>query len=85
MPNKEIYRRNEAAAYTGLAAATLAKLASIGGGPKFRHYGRWPVYHKDDLDKWLAARTSGLKASTSDPGSLEAVAADYAPLPATRE
>ena len=46
---------------------TLAKLATLGGGPAFEHFGRWPLYSPEELDKWVAARLSGLKSSTSDP------------------
>jgi len=28
---------------------TLAKLAAIGGGPRFRKAGRFPLYHPDNL------------------------------------
>ncbi len=75
---QQFFRRTEATRYlreahgAQVAVATLNKLATIGGGPKFRHVGRWPVYARQDLDEWIRARTSGLKASTSDPGSAPA-------------
>jgi hypothetical protein len=34
------------------APATLAKLAVVGRGPKFRKAGRWPMYTPADLDAW---------------------------------
>jgi hypothetical protein len=34
------------------APGTLAKLATIGGGPVFRRTGRVPLYAVDDLDSW---------------------------------
>lgn len=34
---------------------TLAKLATIGGGPRFRKAGRTPLYDRRDLDAWAAA------------------------------
>lgn len=37
---------------------TLAKLASVGGGPPFSHFGRYPRYKKADLDRWVAAKFS---------------------------
>ncbi len=37
---------------------TLAKLASIGGGPRFRKLGRIPLYDPDDLDEWVMSRMS---------------------------
>jgi hypothetical protein len=51
------------------APATLAKLATIGGSPPFRHAGRFPIYAPDDLDSWAASILSGKKISTSDKGS----------------
>ena len=47
-------------------SATLAKLACIGGGPRFRSFGRIPLYSEDDLLAWAEARTSPLRRSTSD-------------------
>jgi hypothetical protein len=67
-------RRAEASVYLkqqwGLdyKANTLAKLATLGGGPRFEHAGRFPFYREDELDAWAAARFSALKASTSDTG-----------------
>ena len=49
-------------------ASTLAKLAVTGGGPCFRHAGRWPLYDLQDLDAWAQSITSPLKRSTSDVG-----------------
>jgi hypothetical protein len=65
-------RRAEAAAYLTergyrTAPATLAKYASIGGGPVFRSFGRIPLYGPDDLLSWAESRTSALRRSTSDP------------------
>src|SRR5215831_5964922 len=37
------------------APTTLGKLASIGGGPVFRHVGKIPIYSTDDLDAWAAS------------------------------
>ena len=51
------------------APATLAKLASIGGGPTFQSFGRKPLYREADLLAWAEARTTGPRRSTSDPGS----------------
>ena len=70
MSNK-LLRRNEAAEYLkdrgipGCAPATLAKLASIGGGPKFSKFGKWPVYSVGDLDAWIAARLSPPAAASA--------------------
>lgn len=45
-----------AAAFTGLAVATLAKLRCVGGGPKYLKLGRKIVYRRSDLSDWLNAR-----------------------------
>ena len=66
------YRRDQAVDYLkaqwGLEfrPSTLAKLATLGGGPTFEHFGRWPVYTAEDLDAWVEARLSAKKTSTSD-------------------
>jgi hypothetical protein len=64
-------RRKAAAAYltaSGFptAAATLAKLASIGGGPRFVSFGRLPMYSRQELLAWARARTTKPRTSTSD-------------------
>jgi hypothetical protein len=48
------------------AVATLAKLATIGGGPIYRLIGRMPVYLKADLDAWALAKLGPAQKSTSD-------------------
>lgn len=45
---------------------TLAKLATTGGGPKFRKDGRFPVYSPAELDRWVEQQLSPLVASTSE-------------------
>jgi hypothetical protein len=45
-----------AAAFTGLAVATLAKLRCVGGGPEFFKLGRKCLYRRGDLTDWLNAR-----------------------------
>ena len=57
-------RTPEAAKHLGLAAATLAKLRCVGGGPLFTKLGRAVVYTVDDLEKWVAAQ--GKRRSTCD-------------------
>lgn len=65
-------RRRDASAY--LAAAhgvrlspnTLAKLAVVGGGPRFRLDGRFPLYERAELDAFAARRLGPLRTSTSD-------------------
>jgi predicted DNA-binding transcriptional regulator AlpA len=55
---------DQAAAYCGLAAATMEGLRCKGGGPRYVRYGRKAVrYLVADLDDWMADRTIG---STSE-------------------
>ena len=67
-----LYNRNEASEYLlhhfGIHAmpGTLAKYASLGGGPAFRKAGRFPVYEEADLDAWAVARLSKRVRSTSE-------------------
>ncbi len=48
---------------------TLAKSAVVGGGPRFRKDGKFPVYPTDELDAWAQAKLSPLRSSTSDTGA----------------
>ncbi len=72
--NKPRLRRAEASEYLLLAhgievaPATLAKKASIGGGPSYNVSVRTPLYPKTELDRWAAERLGGLRRSTSDDG-----------------
>ena len=65
-------RRPEASAYLkerwGIdrKPSTLAKLACLGGGPRFEHAGRFPLYPEPELDAWALSILSPLKSSTSD-------------------
>ena len=65
-------RRSEAANYLlethGIrrAVGTLAKLAVVGGGPRFRVAGRTPLYSADDLDAWADSILSPPVSSTSE-------------------
>ena len=66
------FNRREASDYLlkryGLRAkpTTLAKYATIGGGPPFRRAGRFPVYDTDDLDAWAQRRVSPRVSSTCE-------------------
>jgi hypothetical protein len=51
-----------------IAPATLAKWASIGGGPRFHKSLRTPLYPTAELDIWAVNRLGGLRNSTSDEG-----------------
>jgi len=47
-------------------AATLAKLACVGGGPKYRRVGkRAVVYDLAELDAWAEKQISGLVTNSS--------------------
>jgi hypothetical protein len=63
-------RRDAAAALTAAgyrtAPATLATLASRGGGPVYRHYGARVVYSWGDLLDWAKSRLSPPMRSTSE-------------------
>jgi hypothetical protein len=45
-----------ASRFTGLRAATLAKMRCMGGGPVFVKAGRRVLYRRGDLIAWLSAR-----------------------------
>jgi hypothetical protein len=45
---------------------TLAKLASIGGGPEFRKAGAAVIYEIPKLDEWALAKIGAPQRSTSD-------------------
>jgi hypothetical protein len=55
-----------------VAATTLAKYASIGGGPIFESFGRKPLYRSDDLLAWARGKSTGPRRSTSDTGARPA-------------
>lgn len=65
-------RRKQVPAYLAekhgipIAVATLAKLATIGGGPPMQYLGRFPLYATDDLDKWAAGKIGRRVSSTSE-------------------
>ncbi len=49
-----------------VAKATLAKLATVGGGPAITYAGRIPLYAITDLDEWAAERLSAPVRSTAE-------------------
>jgi hypothetical protein len=63
-------RRDAAEALTNAgyptSPATLATLATRGGGPLFRRYGTRVVYRMDDLIAWAQSRLSAPMRSTSE-------------------
>jgi hypothetical protein len=66
-----LLRRAEAARYVQdrrgypCSPKTLAKYAVVGGGPRFRKAGRFPLYDPTDLDEWINDKLSDLVTSTS--------------------
>ncbi|MPS34315.1 MAG: DNA-binding protein [Stenotrophomonas sp.] len=48
---------DEAAAFLRLSPRTLEKLRVIGGGPRFRKFGRRVMYAVADLEAWADARS----------------------------
>lgn len=65
---------DEAADYLRLSPRTLEKQRVIGGGPRFRKFGRRVMYSVADLDAWADARSF---EATSDPEYAERHAGDY--------
>ena len=79
MPNKtppakkaKRFRRAEVPSYLkeewGLSygSRTLAKLATVGGGPPMEYDGRRPLYPQDALDEWAARKIGPRVRSTSE-------------------
>lgn len=68
----EKYLRRRAAAeyckakYGHGSPSTLAKLATIGGGPQFVYAGRIPLYTYEWIDHWALAKLSEPVRSTSE-------------------
>jgi hypothetical protein len=48
------------------APATLAKMVSIGGGPRYHKVNRSPLYPVAELDAWAQHRLGLLRSSSSD-------------------
>jgi len=49
-----------------VAPTTLATMATRGGGPPFRLFGRKPLYRWGDVLAWAEARLSPPRSSTSE-------------------
>ena len=69
--NEKLLNRFEAAQFIqncGIPAkaSTLAKYASIGGGPAMRKFGRRVLYEREEILKWIEAKLAPLHRSTSD-------------------
>ncbi|RWY67859.1 hypothetical protein EHI46_26185 [Rhizobium leguminosarum] len=65
-------RRSDVPAYLAsahgidVAISTLAKWATVGGGPAMQYSGRIPLYNISDLDEWANDRLSKRVFSTSE-------------------
>jgi hypothetical protein len=71
MPEQKYLTRREAADFLcalGLRVAptTLAKYASVGGGPLMRHFGRRVLYDPSALLEWANGKLSEPCRSTSE-------------------
>ena len=64
---------DEAAEFLRLSPRTLEKQRVIGGGPRFRKFGRRVMYAVADLDAWADQRSY---ETTSDPEYAEHHSAD---------
>jgi hypothetical protein len=74
MDDSEFFTREAAGAYmlsTYFVGAPryLAKLATMGGGPRYVTMGRRVLYRREDLDAWARERMSEPRVSTSDDGA----------------
>ncbi len=63
-PNRLFLNNDEAAQFLNLSPRTLEKQRVIGGGPRFRKFGRRVLYAVSDLEVWANSRTF---ETTSDP------------------
>lgn len=65
-------RRKEAVSYllevhgVPVAVATLAKMATVGGGPRITYFGRIPLYARGDLDAWAIEKLKAPVRSTAE-------------------
>ncbi len=62
-PARRYLTNHEAADFLALSPRTLEKQRVVGGGPRFRKFGRRVVYAVADLEAWAEARGCD---STSD-------------------
>jgi hypothetical protein len=76
-PPARYLTNDEAADFLRLSPRTLEKQRVIGGGPRFRKFGRRVMYALVDLETWADARSF---EATSDPdyAARRAVAASHA-------
>jgi hypothetical protein len=48
-----------------VATSTLGKWVTVGGGPKYRRFGRNAVYTTTDLDDWARQRLGEARTNSS--------------------
>ena len=48
-----------------IALATLASMASRGGGPQYRRFGGRCLYHRDDVAEWVEGRLSAPRGAAT--------------------
>ena len=69
-PDALLRRDAVAAALTAVGlpvkSKTLATMATRGGGPPYRLFGRWPLYRWGDALVWAEGRLSPPRRSTSE-------------------
>jgi len=70
------HRRRETAQFLSergytTASSTLAKYASVGGGPPFVSWGRIPLYEEPDLMAWAEGRLARKRRTTSEPRIIQ--------------
>ena len=73
-------RRKDAAAYLRskygfCSTGTLAKYATVGGGPEYQYLGALPVYTQAALDSWALSKLSAPVRSTSERANVAVNAA----------
>ena len=56
-PHKQLLKRKSVEAEYDIPEATLASMASRGGGPPFIKLGCRVYYHRDEIEKWLSGRS----------------------------
>jgi hypothetical protein len=66
---------SEAAAYLNLSPRTLENWRVLGGGPRFRKFGRRVIYAVDDLELWAVAQACMSTADTKHQGALDVTGA----------
>jgi hypothetical protein len=60
-------RPGDAAEYLGLSRSFLAKLRVYGGGPEYHYIGRAVLYARDELDRFVRAKSYGSTSAVGQP------------------